>query len=240
MTRTLILIPTESERDVLGPLLESALQADDRWELCGFGLVAAAALTAQIIADQRPARVIVVGIAGTFCDELSVGTATTFDEVVCYGIGAGSGAEHQSAGDMGWNHIGGRVSDTNIGGMVITDTVSLQGCHSSGAMERSCQLLSVTAASGDSNDAAIRHGRFPDAVAEDMEGFAVAMACRLAAVPVTIVRGISNHVGDRNVANWQIKPALEAAADLTKKVIVGQAVPDEDLSESGGWNPPIV
>jgi futalosine hydrolase len=231
MTCTLILIPTESERDVLGPLLEPALRADDRLELCGFGLVAAAALTAQLIANLRPERVILVGIAGTLCDDLPVGSATVFDEVACYGIGAGSGAAHQSAGDMGWHYVGGRVSDTNIGGTVISDTISLQGCRSADAMVRSSQLLSVTAASGDSNDAAIRRRRFPDAVAEDMEGFAVAMACRLAGVPVTVVRGISNQVGDRNVANWQVKPALEAATALVRNIVVGQAVPDEGSFE---------
>ena len=219
MTRTLVLIPTESERNVLAPLLESTLRADDQLELCGFGLVAAAALTAQIIADLRPERVLLVGIAGTFSCNLPVASATAFDEVACYGIGAGSGEEHRTAGDMGWNHVGGRVSDTNIRGPVIADAITLQEPRSAGPVDQSCQLLSVTAVSADSKETAIRRQRFPRAMAEDMEGFAVAMACRLAAVPVTVVRGISNEVGDCNVANWQIKLALEAAADLTMKVL---------------------
>lgn len=219
MTRTLVLIPTESEREVLGPLLASTMRADDQLELCGFGLVAAAALTAQIVADLRPERVLLVGIAGTFSGDLPVASATAFDEVACYGIGAGSGEEHRTAGDMGWNYVGGRVSDINIGGPVIADVITLQGLRSTSAVDQSCQLLSVTSVSGDSHDTAIRRRRFPGAMAEDMEGFAVAMACRLAAVPVTVVRGISNQVGDRNVANWEIKLALEAAADLTKEVL---------------------
>ncbi len=45
---------------------------------------------------------------------------------------------------------------------------------------------------------------FPDAMAEDMEGFGVALACRFAEVPLSIVRGFSNWVGDRNHSNWKV------------------------------------
>ncbi len=221
MTRTLILIPTELEREILQPLLEPALSEDDHVELCGFGLVAAASLTAQLIADHRPTRVILVGIAGTFSDHLPVGAAAVFDEVSCCGIGAGSGAEHQTIGDMGWHHVGGRMSDRDSSRVVITDTIELHGANcDSGLMGQSAQLLSVASASGSLEDAAIRRRRFPRAAAEDMEGFAVGMACQLAEIPVAIVRGISNQVGDRNVANWQIKPALEAAAGLVTDINV--------------------
>ncbi len=224
MTRTLILVPTPSEREVLGPLLEPVLRADDRLELCGFGLVAAASVTTQLIANQRPQRVILAGIAGTYSATLPVGSATAFDDVACYGIGAGSGGEHQTTGDMGWNHVGGRISEANVDGKIVADRIALCGTGSSGGTSQSRQLLSVATASGDSEDAALRRRRFPQALAEDMEGFAVAMACRLADVPVTIIRGISNQAGDRNLANWQIDAALKAAADLVKKtgVVAGQ------------------
>ena len=44
-----------------------------------------------------------------------------------------------------------------------------------------------------------------------MEGFAVALAARIADVPIAVVRGISNHVGDRKVDGWQVPEALDAA-----------------------------
>jgi futalosine hydrolase len=47
-----------------------------------------------------------------------------------------------------------------------------------------------------------------------MEGFAVAAACRLAGVPLDIVRGISNTAGDRDTSGWQIEAACRAAAAL--------------------------
>jgi len=45
------------------------------------------------------------------------------------------------------------------------------------------------------------------------------LACRLEHVPLVIVRGISNVVGDRLSKNWQIPQALSAAWSLAEEVI---------------------
>jgi futalosine hydrolase len=52
-----------------------------------------------------------------------------------------------------------------------------------------------------------------------MEGFAVALACRLAGVPCTIVRGISNTVGDREKSRWQTAAAVTAAAAIVRQIV---------------------
>jgi nucleoside phosphorylase len=46
--------------------------ADAAAELCGFGIVAAAARTAQLLAAQRPEKVFLVGIAGRLDDRLAI------------------------------------------------------------------------------------------------------------------------------------------------------------------------
>ena len=46
-----------------------------------------------------------------------------------------------------------------------------------------------------------------------MEGFAVAMACRLQNIPLEIIRGISNVAGDRDKSNWRVADAMGAAAE---------------------------
>ncbi len=81
------------------------------------------------------------------------------------------------------------------------------------------KLVTVCAASANSHEAKMRLARHPSAIAEDMEGFGVAMACKLAGVPVQIVRGISNQVGDRDKRNWNIPAALEAASELVITLI---------------------
>lgn len=169
-------------------------------ELCGFGLVAAAARTSQLLANRAPQRVLLLGIAGALSQELEIGAAYSFQEVACFGVGAGSGQDFRSAAMMGWSHWPGPPR--------IDDCLPLEGPASG------LQLLTCCSASGNSQDASLHLEAFPSAVAEDMEGFAVAAACRLASVPVQIIRGISNRAGDRNHARWQVASAMQAATDL--------------------------
>jgi nucleoside phosphorylase len=44
-----------------------------------------------------------------------------------------------------------------------------------------------------------------------MEGAAIAHVGALAGVPVGEIRGISNHVGNRDKSVWRVKEAAEAA-----------------------------
>ncbi|MEP7179809.1 MAG: hypothetical protein ABI775_12015, partial [Pseudonocardiales bacterium] len=53
-------------------------------------------------------------------------------------------------------------------------------------------------------------GRFPDAVAEAMEGAGAAAAATLHGVPFAEVRAISNPVGPRDRDAWRIPEALSA------------------------------
>ena len=80
-------------------------------------------------------------------------------------------------------------------------------------------LLTVCSAAQTEAETFQRLGHFPEAVAEDMEGFGVALACRLQGLPLTIVRGVSNRAGDRRVSQWAITPALVAAAELLHDVL---------------------
>jgi futalosine hydrolase len=55
-------------------------------------------------------------------------------------------------------------------------------------------------------------GRYPDAVAEGMEGFGVAVAAAAAGIPFAELRTISNPIGPRDRAAWRIPDALAALA----------------------------
>lgn len=209
MLRHLILVPTEQERRIVGPLLGPALGDSGRLELCGFGMAAAAARTAQLVAERRPRRVLLVGIAGRLDDRLDLGAARRFGQVSCYGIGVGSGGEFHTAESMGWRQWPGDPPDSTV---AIGDTISLDATGDAAAPP-AC-LLSVCAAAANEAEAVVRRRMFPAAAAEDMEGFAVALACRLQEVPIDIVRGISNTAGDRDKSRWRTQAALEAAADM--------------------------
>jgi futalosine hydrolase len=218
MLRHLILVPTEIERRRLDPILAPAAAQGCRVALCGFGPVAAAARTAQLLAEHAPERVLLVGIAGRVAECLAVGAAYHFDRVACFGVGAGSGGEFMPAGAMGWPQWPGDADDATParGGQIGDEIGDLMPCSVGG---RADLLLTVCAAAANAEDVRLRTQAFPDATAEDMEGFAVAFACRLRGVPVGIVRGISNTAGDRDKSHWQVAAAVEAAGRLALQVM---------------------
>ena len=237
MPRHLILIPTEAERRFLAPRLMSRLAAlppaDTAVELCGFGIAAAAARTAQLIAALRPERVILVGIAGRLDDRLALGTATLFERIACHGIGVGSGPAFISAATLGWQQWPGDPGDGDPGDGDAGDGDPGDGdpgigdvlpcaVPDRGDLPRERLLLTVTAAAAGPEDVRFRKAMLTEASAEEMEGFAVALACRLYRIPCTIIRGISNTAGDRDKAHWQIEAALAAAADLVLRLLGGE------------------
>jgi len=214
MSRLLVLVPTDLERrELAGPF--AAVGEAGRIKLCGFGPVAAAARTAALVARERPERVLLVGLAGRLDERLAIGSAHRFTSVACYGVGAGSGAGFETAGALGWPHWPGEPADP---ARAIGDRIDGEGAAAPGPPAAGL-LLTACAASATPAEAAHRRQVFPDAVAEDMEGFAAALACRLAGVPLDIVRGISNTAGDRDKSRWQIGPALAAAADLAARLV---------------------
>ena len=198
---TLVLVPTEIERRHLAR--QRGFGVDAPCELCGFGPVAAAARARDAIAAHEPDRVVLVGIAGTFNPSgLPVGTAAVFPSVLMHGVGVGV-ASFVSAPTLGFRHWPRSGAAEGQGPEALALACPVPPAAG--------PLLTVCTASATEAEAGERRRLFADAAAEDMEGFAVALACRLADVPLAIVRGISNAVGDRRFERWQIPEALDAA-----------------------------
>ena len=51
------------------------------------------------------------------------------------------------------------------------------------------------------------------AICENMEGAAVALACRQLSVPLLEIRGISNRVEDRDTSRWDLTTAMAAVQE---------------------------
>jgi futalosine hydrolase len=210
----LILVPTQLELDRIRPRLSQRFaDRECSFQLCGFGPIAAAARGGALIARYKPERVLLIGIAGSYVERLHLGSAYRFDTVACDGIGVGTGASFQSAGELGWPHFSSGDTQPKLGDRISLDSAYVAGIPSAGT------LLTCCAASATADQAQSRRQRYPDVVAEDMEGFAVALACVLARTPCQIVRGISNQAGDRDHRGWEIETALLAAADLAGDLI---------------------
>ena len=76
--------------------------------------------------------------------------------------------------------------------------------------------LSTVTGTADGTDALL--ARWPDAVAEGMEGFGVATAAMQAGIAFAELRAISNVVGPRDRSAWRIPDALAALTEAAKAV----------------------
>ena len=206
-SRLKIVVATERERERLASGLNESLSID----VIGFGPIAAAVSTCRILATHSVTRVVLVGIAGSYDSSLAVGTACQFASVHSDGIGAGEGKDFISADQMGFSQLA-TFSHLPQGAEVLPLTTD------AGVPARS-SVVTVCSAAMDSNQVEKRGERFPDAVAEDMEGFGVALACAAFQVPCSIVRGISNVAGDRNKENWRIDAAMESASRVLNQIL---------------------
>ncbi len=201
MASTLLLVPTSFERDCFSQHFLAQIQlADIAIELCGFGPIVSAIRTTQLIALYGPNRVVLTGVAGALDSRCEVGMAVEFDEVICFGVGAGSGDAFMSASEMGWRQWPNAPE--------ISDAISLHAGLKPASPRKA--LLTCCSASANEQDVRTRRTKHANAFAEDMEGFSVAAACRFSGIPLTIVRGISNLAGDRNKANWRVSEAMAA------------------------------
>ena len=209
---------TSSEWLVMAPtafeLEQLELRERDRYpvELCGFGLVAAAAMTSRLIHIHRPEQVLLCGIAGALTTDVEVGAAYQFERVSMFGIGVGHGAQHVSAEQLGWKQF-------ELGTATISEEIELDIDCTLPPNHTRKQLASCCAASADGEDAKLIRKFLPLASAEEMEGFAVAAACRIAAVPCHVVRGISNVAGNREHANWQVGEAMRSVSVLVNQIL---------------------
>lgn len=205
MPDVLLLIPTELERRAFMGAW-AAEQKITPPALCGFGPIVPAGRTMQLIHEQRPKHICLLGIAGSLSKNAKVGEAYMFSEIVCYGVGVGSGNDFQSASSLGWP----QWEDPRIGD-------SLPAVASKDYLIAG-QLITTCSASASQEEAEWKRALYPRAVAEDMEAFAVASACHFAGIGFSCIRGISNVAGQRDKSTWQIDTAMTSATDLFEQL----------------------
>jgi futalosine hydrolase len=166
-------------------------------EAVGVGPAEAAAGTARILAQGRYRAVISAGIAGGFPGRAAVGATV---------IGARS-----IAGDLGAESPDGflPVEELGFGRSRVDSDPALVKALSALLPEAIVgDVLTLATVTGTAGTAVRLADRFPEAVAEAMEGFGVAVAA--GDLPFAELRAISNPVGPRDRAAWRLKEAFAA------------------------------
>lgn len=173
---------------------------------CGIGPVAAAAVTARLLALTPYRLVISAGIAGGFRDRVGIGSVVVADRV--------------TFADLGVRTDEGFLTPLEIGlpqeiSYAIPDDGFVQRMRQGSPAVSTGEILTLACMTGTQADASQLARRYPNALAEAMEGFGVVDA--VTRTPefsghVTEIRAISNIIGRRDPSTWDIPRALDALA----------------------------
>ncbi len=197
--RVLVVVATDAEARFLSDL-------PHRVVVSGVGAVSAALATQSAIMRERPDLVVSAGIGGAYPRSgLSPGQAAVATEMIYAGLGA---------------RDGGRFLDLQELGLELSPGVTNHLLAWPGARDYAARLgrpcgpfLTLETVTGETQVARLLEDRYPGALIEGMEGAGVAHAALLSGVPSTEVRGVSNMVGPRDRAAWQIGAALTACRE---------------------------
>lgn len=173
--------------------------------IAGVGPVAAAIATlAELYAGEYD-LVISAGIGGGFPGRAEIGSLVVADAIVAADLGAETPDGFLSLDALGFGSAEAAVD----GKLAASLTARLR---EAGLPVTMGAVLTASAATGTAATARARAARTPGAAAEGMEGFGVAVAAQTLGLPMLELRAISNAVGPRDRAAWQIGRALDALA----------------------------
>ncbi|MGC4804724.1 futalosine hydrolase [Micromonospora sp. DT233] len=176
----------------------------------GVGPAVAGAATARLLAlaeaAGRPYRAVVsTGIAGGFVGRVAVGGTVLATRSVAADLGAGSPAGFIPVDELGMppEQLGG-------GPIVPADPELLAMLRAALPEATVGAVLTVSTVTGTAADTAALADRHPDAVAEAMEGYGVAIAAAHAGLPFAELRTVSNPIGPRDRGTWRLPEAFAA------------------------------
>jgi futalosine hydrolase len=170
----------------------------------GVGPAAAGAGTARLLALAEAAgrpyqAVLSAGIGGGFPNRAALGTIVLATRSIAADLGAESSDGFLSLDELGFGPT-----------CASADPDLLRTLR--GALPRATvgAIITLSTVTGTAESARALAARYPDAVAEAMEGYGAAVAAAQAGLPFAELRTISNPVGPRDRGAWRITEAFQA------------------------------
>ncbi|MEU7652300.1 futalosine hydrolase [Micromonospora taraxaci] len=176
----------------------------------GVGPAVAGAATARLLAlaeaAGRPYRAVIsAGVAGGFTGRAEVGDTVLGTASIAADLGAES-----PDGFIPVDELGMPPAMLGVGGVVPADPSLLAALRAALPAATTGPVLTVSTVTGTEASTRELRRRHPQAVAEAMEGYGVAVAAAQAGVPFAELRTISNPIGPRDRDAWRLREALAA------------------------------
>jgi len=179
----------------------------------GPGKINAAAATAALLEKHHPQLVINTGCAGAYIGSgLKIGDMAIASEEVLAdeGVIVKSGWKNMNDMDLPTLDIGGERYFNTLPLSPDAILTALQVAGNLGVTLMSGRFATVSTCSGTEERGGELAGRW-QVIAENMEGAAIAQVCLRYGIDSLEIRGISNMVESRNMKNWELTLAVEAA-----------------------------
>ncbi|WP_273717183.1 futalosine hydrolase [Alkalihalobacillus pseudalcaliphilus] len=208
--RILIMVSVEAERLAVEERLNGLADIDVR--VMGVGPMCAAATTMKALQEKEYSLVINLGIGGAFKEQAPVGSVVVANSIIAADLGAESPEgfiplHELQLGDPSFS-VDKNSQKSIYKALVERNVPSVQG-----------MILTVNTTTGTKETTEQLRERYPNAVAEAMEGAGVATAARLCQTPVLEIRTISNEIGPRNREAWKLKEAFAQLKDVTEVIV---------------------
>jgi futalosine hydrolase len=199
-------VPAEAEALRAGLVTKAAVTVAP----VGIGPAAAAASTARLLALAETAgspyrAVLSAGIGGGFPDRATLGTLVLATRSVAADLGAES-----PDGFIPLDELGLPVDPVAGGSSIPADPALLAELRSALPRATVGAVLTLSTVTGTAESTQVLATRYPDAIAEAMEGYGVAVAAAQAGLPFAELRAISNAIGPRDRDAWRIQDAFDA------------------------------
>jgi futalosine hydrolase len=196
-------VPAEAEALRAGLVTQAAVTVAP----VGIGPAAAAASTARLLALAETAgspyrAVVSAGIGGGFPDRATLGTLVLATRSVAADLGAESPDGFIPLDELGLPVAGGTA--------VHADPALLAELRTALPRATVGAVLTLSTVTGTAESTKVLAARYPDAIAEAMEGYGVAVAAAQAGLPFAELRAISNAIGPRDRDAWRIQDAFDA------------------------------
>lgn len=231
-----VAVPAELRGTALAGSLEELERTSPSWPLVhvnggvwatvsGVGRANAAAATALALARERFAAVINVGIAGSLPGSgLTIGQCVVATECVFFeeGMATSEAGGWRGMEALGFSLRGGRIgreqSTANHNAIPTDAALGKTLLEICGRGAAGGTIATVACCSG-TDAAAAEVVRRTGAMAEAMEGAAVALAATRMGVPVAEVRIISNTCGERAKQKWDLSTAFARLEDAVRGIV---------------------
>lgn len=193
----LVVTAVAAEADAVRAGLATATDQRIVVEVVGVGPAAAAARTGKLLATRQFRGVVSAGIAGGFAGRAAVGATVIGTRSIAADLGAESPDGFLTVDELGFG--------TSV---VESDAALLKAV--TGALPAAIvgDILTLSTVTGTAATADRLMARFPEAVAEAMEGYGVGIAT--AEIPFLEIRTVSNPVGPRDRDKWRFQEAMQA------------------------------